>query len=159
MPLPIRKVVHGMLPTLLAGEVEAHTAEELMRSRYSAFAKQEIEYLFTSLHPDKRDQHDNRSTRKWAQRSEWLGLEIVRTEDGGIDDQHGKVEFKALYRYDGVRKVHHELAEFEKMDGKWFFVDGSAVQPETIVRDTPKIGRNTPCPCGSGKKFKKCCGK
>ena len=32
-------------------------------------------------------------------------------------------------------------------------------RPSTIKRETPKTGRNDPCPCGSGKKFKNCCGK
>lgn len=158
-PCQSGKIYAECCQPLLTGTADAKTAEDLMRSRYSAFAKLEFDYLVNTLHPDKRDQHDSRSTEKWAQQSDWLGLEIIRTEDGNIDDQHGKVEFKAFYRQDGARKVHHELAEFEKADGKWFFVDGAGVQLETVVRETPKIGRNAPCPCNSGKKFKKCCGK
>ena len=38
--------------------------------------------------------------------------------------------------------------------------DTSCCAPKTpIMRDTPKVGRNDPCICGNGRKFKKCCGK
>jgi len=144
---------------LLNGTRTAMTAEQLMRSRYSAFATMQLDYLLTTLHPDKHDQHDENATRKWAQQSDWIGLEILHTENGGSDDQSGFVEFKAHYRQAGSRKVHHEKAEFKKHQGSWFFVDGAGVQPETVVRKNPKTGRNDPCPCNSGKKFKKCCGR
>ena len=44
-----------------------------------------------------------------------------------------------------------------RIDGKWFYVDGDMVKPKPVVRDKPKVGRNEPCPCGSGRKYKKCC--
>ena len=50
-----------------------------------------------------------------------------------------------------------ERAEFEKLDGEWRFIDGHIFGPAPVKREEPKIGRNDPCPCGSGKKFKKCC--
>ena len=54
---------------------------------------------------------------------------------------------------------HHEIAEFRREDGKWVFFDGELVPQAPYVRKEAKIGRNDPCPCGSGKKYKKCCGK
>ena len=54
--------------------------------------------------------------------------------------------------------VHHELAEFRKSGDTWYFFDGKMVGPGQFTRETPKVGRNDPCPCGSGRKFKKCCG-
>jgi SEC-C motif-containing protein len=54
--------------------------------------------------------------------------------------------------------IHHEVAEFKKEEGTWFFVDGHAPKYEQVKRQGAKIGRNAPCPCGSGKKYKKCCG-
>ncbi|MGE0764675.1 MAG: SEC-C metal-binding domain-containing protein, partial [Bdellovibrionales bacterium] len=67
---------------------------------------------------------------------------------------------------------HHEVSEFRKTQhGQWLFVSGDAhthkggeghhhhhEKQQTIQRETPKIGRNDPCHCGSGKKFKKCHG-
>jgi SEC-C motif-containing protein len=59
---------------------------------------------------------------------------------------------------DGLRDRHHERATFKKQDGVWLYDDGEIV-PTTIVRSTPKVGRNDPCPCGKGLKYKQCCGK
>ncbi|MGA1523171.1 MAG: SEC-C metal-binding domain-containing protein, partial [Planctomycetota bacterium] len=50
------------------------------------------------------------------------------------------------------------MASFQKIDGRYYFVDGVIVGPGTFRREAPKVGRNDPCPCGSGKKHKKCCG-
>lgn len=135
------------------------TAVELMRARYSAYAKVETDFLLTSLHPDKRESHDPKETRDWARKSQWDRLEIIRTELGEETDDTGKVEFVAHYLLKGERTRHHELATFIKVDGEWFFDDGEGVMPQQVVRSTPKVGRNDPCPCNSGKKYKKCCGK
>jgi SEC-C motif-containing protein len=50
------------------------------------------------------------------------------------------------------------VSRFLKQDGEWYFVDGQLVAPKTEKRNQPKVGRNDPCPCGSAKKYKKCCG-
>ncbi len=142
---------------VIKGERPAATAEALMRSRYSAFAKAEPEYLEASLHPDFRSDFDADATKKWAEESEWTGLEIV-SKDGGTDnDETGVVEFIAAYRQNGRDFSHHERAEFQRVDGTWFYTDGAIVSPATVRNTTPKVGRNDPCPCGSGKKYKKCC--
>ena len=144
---------------LIKGEKAAETPEQLMRSRYSAYVKKEIDYLATSLHPDHRKDFDPKSTRDWAESAEWDKLEIVRTQNGGPDDSEGEVEFIATFTQKGKMMKHHELASFKKEEGKWYFVDGKAATPQQYVRSEPKIGRNDPCACGSGKKYKKCCGK
>ncbi len=143
---------------ILAGKARAETAEALMRSRYSAYAVGQIEYLGNTLHPDNRHDHDVDATRSWAINSEWLGLEIGATEAGGKEDTEGMVEFTATFKEKGVQRKHHEKSRFVKVEDSWYYVDGDLVAPETQVRDTPKVGRNEPCPCGSGKKYKKCCG-
>jgi SEC-C motif-containing protein len=68
------------------------------------------------------------------------------------------VEFEATYERNGLRDVHHEQAQFRRVEGQWFYEDGE-VAPKTVVRTGPKIGRNDPCPCGSGKKYKHCHGR
>ncbi|MDD3448692.1 MAG: YchJ family protein [Gammaproteobacteria bacterium] len=143
---------------IIAGERPAPTAEALMRSRYSAYATGAIDYLHESLHPDHRHDHDLEATRRWAADSEWLGLEVVRVEGGGAGDAEGRVEFRAAYREHETRRVHQEEGLFRRHEGRWFYVDGRLAAPETVRRDAPKVGRNDPCPCGSGKKYKKCCG-
>ena len=144
---------------LINGEKNAETAEALMRSRYTAYTRAEIEYLLNTLHPSKKDAYDSESLRKWSEESDWHGLEIIETEKGGEEDDTGTVEFIARYTEKGKSSEHHEIADFQKQDGKWFFYDGKAPRPTTFVRKTPKTGRNDPCPCKSGKKYKKCCGR
>ncbi|MFO8100584.1 MAG: YchJ family protein [Dehalococcoidia bacterium] len=144
---------------IIKGEQAAENPEQVMRARYSAYAKGEIDYLLSSLHPDKREDHDPEDTRRWAENAEWHQLEIVKTEDGGPEDDEGNVEFRAHFTYKGEREIHHELAHFQKEEGTWYYLEGEPVKPETYVREGPKIGRNDPCPCGSGKKYKHCCGR
>jgi SEC-C motif-containing protein len=142
---------------LIKGAHQARTAEQLMRSRYAAYVKVETDYVFATTHPDHRQGYDHEGTRQWAESSDWEGLEIVTTSKGGPEDSEGQVEFIARYREKGVKKAHHELAAFIKEDGSWFFTDGKTVPRKPLV--SVKIGRNDPCSCGSGMKYKKCCGK
>ncbi|MEW8683176.1 MAG: YchJ family metal-binding protein, partial [Candidatus Thiodiazotropha endolucinida] len=72
--------------------------------------------------------------------------------------EEASVEFIATYKEGGMVRPHHEISRFLKQDGVWYFVDGQLVAPKTEKRHQPKVGRNDPCPCGSGKKYKKCCG-
>jgi SEC-C motif-containing protein len=142
----------------ISGKVAAPTAEALMRSRYAAYAKHEIDYLMDTILEDRSGKPDPESTRRWAEESEWLGLEIISTEAGGPADERGMVEFIARYRQEGRDQEHHEVSQFVRRNGRWFFKSGR-VLTDTVVRSAPKVGRNEPCPCGSGKKYKHCCGK
>jgi SEC-C motif-containing protein len=140
----------------LAGAA-APTAEQLMRSRYTAYVRREIDYLVATHDPDSRDTVDRAATERWANESEWLGLQVLATEAGGPDDDTGIVEFVARYRNKGHELPHHERSRFRKLDGRWYYVDGEAPRKKP-VRAEVKAGRNDPCPCGSGKKFKRCHG-
>lgn len=144
---------------LIKGEQPAKTAEQLMRSRYSAYVKKEMDYLVSSLHRDHRADYDEASSREWADRAQWHGFEIVKTSQGGPDDCEGQVEFVASYTESGVRTDHHELSSFKKEGDTWYFTVGKNLPPKQVVNTAPKVGRNDPCACGSGKKSKKCCGK
>jgi len=130
-----------------------------MRSRYSAYVTGQVEYLATSLHPEHRQDMDLAATRRWSQAAQWKGLQVVSTRDGGEEDDEGEVEFVATYREKGVNKPHHERASFRRAEGRWYYVSGDIVQSAPSVHKQPKVGRNEPCPCGSGRKFKKCCGR
>lgn len=142
---------------IISGAQPAETAEKLMRARYSAYTKLKMDFVFETTHPDHRQGYDHDGTKQWAETSEWEGLEIVSTTKGGEQDTTGNVEFIARYSNNGTCHVHHESAEFKRTDGKWFFTDGVQAKPRPLVVN--KIGRNDPCSCGSGIKFKKCCGK
>lgn len=144
---------------IIIGDRPAETAEQLMRSRYSAYVMKEIDYLRTSLHPEHRADFNEKNTRTWAEGAEWHGLEILGTIDGGADDREGRVEFAVAYAEQGTKKDYRERATFSKTDGIWYLVSGEPLSAKQIVREAPKTGRNDPCTCGSGKKYKKCCGQ
>ena len=130
---------------IINGTVKAETPEALMRARYSAYATGAIDFIIDSTHSSQRENNDREEIRRWSQNSQWDGLEIIRTENGGPDR--------------GISMEHHEIAEFRRENGDWYFYDGQLVPQAPYVRKEAKVGRNDPCPCGSGKKYKKCCGK
>ena len=144
----------------LDGSRLPQTAEQLMRARYTSYTRANIPFLMDTLHPSNRNEDDERSARQWASESEWLGLDILDTSAGQAGDGEGRVEFIARFRNrKGEIQTHHELSTFVKQDGRWLFKEARAPQPAPAQRAAPKVGRNDPCPCGSGKKFKKCCEK
>lgn len=144
---------------ILTRKQKAATAEQLMRSRYTAYATGNVEWIVESQSPDGRAFVDRKATEEWSRRATWHRLEVVETKDGGAGDSEGFVDFKAYYTIADEDITHHEVASFRKEDGEWFFVDGIEVKPRPFKRFDRKVGPNEPCPCGSGKKHKKCCGK
>jgi SEC-C motif domain protein len=142
----------------ISGQEIAPTAESLMRSRYTAFTNGSIDYLFNTHHSSTKETLDRTEVENWSKDSEWEGLTIKNIEKGQEADSDGSVEFIAEFKIDGVLQKHHEKASFKKEDdGRWYFQDGK-VQNRPITRAASKVGRNDPCVCGSGKKYKKCCG-
>ncbi len=154
----------------LSNKALPETAEKLMRSRYTAFTRADMDYLKKTLAPESQSDYDSASAKEWAEKSIWKGLQINSTEKGTASDKRGIVEFTAVYEMDGKATEHHEVSQFRKNDaGQWLFVDGefhthaegeghpAHQKIEPIVRSEPKTGRNDPCTCGSGKKYKKCC--
>jgi SEC-C motif-containing protein len=136
----------------------APTAEATMRARYSAYVYNDIDYI-KDTYLDEDDDFDYNGTKRWAESSVWEGLSIKSVEKGSEEDDEGFVEFVAYYTDEnGKSSYHQEKSLFKKVDGKWMFVEGIFEGLSPITRDKPKVGRNEPCPCGSGKKFKKCCG-
>lgn len=139
----------------ISGKKKAPNAEVLLRSRYTAYTKLELDYVANTMKGSNSEQFDYEKVKTWASESEWKGLEIIKVTDNKFDNI-AWVEFKAHYNYEGKDEVMYENAEFRyTSDDGWFFVDGKI--QETVKRESKKIGRNEPCPCGSGKKYKKCC--
>lgn len=136
------------------------TAESLMRARYSAYVLKNIDFIDETQTHEKGEEFDKAEALKWAEGSEWLGLEIVKTQRGGVGDKDGVVEFIAHYKdkASGTELNHHETSLFSKTSDGWKFKEGQIKGAGPIKRIEPKVGRNDPCSCGSGKKYKKCCG-
>lgn len=141
------------------GEAKPETAQLLMKARYSAFVKNQIQFIADTHIPGTEDFSIDEA-REWATNSTWKGLKIVSAKNGLKEDKTGVVEFQALYS-DAQDKdyLHHEISTFKKVDDVWYYEDGQIVGTGPIKRSVPKVGRNEPCVCGSGKKYKKCCGK
>ncbi len=142
----------------LAGEATPDSPEALMRSRYSAYATENVDYVLATHDPDTVGEVDREGALAWARDSVWEGLEIVDTAGGGPGDDEGEVEFIARYQSEGHSVAHHERSRFRRIEGRWYYLDGDMVKPKPVVRSMPKVGRNEPCPCGSGKKYMKCHG-
>ncbi|HYQ17167.1 MAG TPA: YchJ family metal-binding protein [Polyangiaceae bacterium] len=143
---------------MLAGKALPETAEALMRARYTAYATGDIDFIFSSHDPATVGEVDRNNTEAWSKSAEWLGLEISGTEAGQANDDVGTVEFVARYKLRGVSIDHRERASFKKVGPRWVFVDGVELKGPPVRNEGPKAGRNDPCPCGSGKKYKKCHG-
>lgn len=137
---------------------KAQTAEALMRARYSAHALGKYEFLEQSTHPEFREESSPEEIKEWSSLMDWQKLEILRTVNGGPDDEVGEVDFRALYQIKGMPQELRENGFFRKENGVWYYVEGTVETPKPVRRAEPKVGRNHPCPCGSGKKYKKCCG-
>lgn len=137
--------------------MEIKTAEELMRARYQAYVDGDIEFIKNTHDPATRGNVSWEETAEWSKNSKWIGLEVLNVEAGQKEDKTGIVEFKAIYVENNREYTHHEKSLFTKKDDQWFYTGWLPLQG-TIVKEK-KVGRNDPCPCGSGKKYKACCGK
>lgn len=132
-----------------------------MRSRYSAFCEGKIDYLIATLHPSKRQVTDREALARSVSTTRWTGLRILAVDGGTEGDDTGQVEFVAYYAESGAAEHQagttrqlHERSRFVKQDDRWFYLSGDHESLPPI----PKLGRNDPCWCGSGKKLKKCHG-
>ncbi len=129
------------------GAALAATPEQLMRSRYSAYALRNEDYLLQSWHISTRPE-----SLELPPEDQWLGLEIVSAPV--VAGTQGWVEFSARFRLVGRIEQLHERSRFIYESGRWFYIDG---QLHTSAKPD-KIGRNALCRCGSGRKYKRCCG-
>ena len=105
---------------------DVETAEQLMKSRYSAFCMADGEYLHKSHHSSTRpkSKSERKEIEKWAKSVSWIKLEIINTSVGTKSDDFGTVEFKAYYLENGTTGIIHEKSTFEKENGHWVYFDG-----------------------------------
>ncbi len=141
---------------IIEGKKIAETAEMLMRSRYSAYANNNIQYILDTYAEETRPADDINELSEASKTTEWKELEVLNSTKGSKDDKTGTVEFKAHFIEGNSKQVMHELSRFVKRDNQWLYIDGS-FPTHTPAITNKVVGRNEPCHCGSGKKFKKCC--
>ena len=103
---------------ILSGKLKATTAEVVMRSRYSAYATHNADYLIATTHSSTRATHSKDEILYWATSNQWQRLEIIRVTSN-------TVEFKAFYFNPNKElQVHHEHSRFVEENGEWMYVDG-----------------------------------
>ena len=117
-----------------------------MRSRYSAYVLGLVDYIIETTLPAQQALLDRAAIQTWSQTSQWLGLEVH--EHLLISDTKASVTFTARWQEDGAEQQHTECSQFAKLNDRWFFIDPTVALPRE---------RNAACPCGSAKKYKKCC--
>ncbi|MGP4789382.1 YchJ family protein [Psychrobacter sp. 1Y11] len=133
--------------------IKAETAERLMRTRYSAFVLVKPEYIVKTTVPAQQSLLDVAAIEEWARQTPWAGLEIVR-HTPKLGKRHAQVEFKAYFDTPDGQQAHHERSTFVKVkeesnNERWCFLDPTVAMT---------VSQKQPCICGSGEKFKRCCG-
>lgn len=136
-----------------SGQTLPVTAEALMRSRFTAYALRNADYLSHTWDADRCPETIDFSREK----AEWRKLEIIETKKGGAKDGKGLVEFKAYFIQEGEEYALHEISRFIKTANRWYYLDGVVKSIAKVGLNT-NLGKNAPCSCGSGKKYKRCCG-
>lgn len=142
---------------LISGAKQAESPEQLMRSRFVAYATGNMDYVQATWHSSTRPldiTHDDSV--------QWLRLEVIKASKVNGKSGQGFVEFKAAFKNTGLQGttygLMHECSRFIMEGDCWRYVDGE--QFDTAADNTmKKPGRNEPCFCGSGRKYKKCCAK
>jgi SEC-C motif-containing protein len=135
----------------------APTAEALMRSRYTAYSLGNLDYIEKTCTGPAAQSFSRADAERSLPGTQWLGLDVKGTRQGRENDSVGTVKFTFRYRHLGQDFSHTETSSFRRIDGAWFYEQGE-FKEKSASKQTDRIGRNDPCPCGSGKKYKKCCG-
>jgi SEC-C motif-containing protein len=138
---------------VIAGRRPAATAEELMRSRFTAHVVRDFLYLHRTYLPTA---HRPYVEEPDAPKVPWTRL-VIHSHGIGSKPNTAYVDFSAYFQGERAEEAMHEKSEFQQIDGRWFFSRSVREGPAPVVSAHPKVGRNDPCPCGSGKKYKHCC--
>ena len=105
------------------GKAKPNTAEQLMRSRYSAYFFRKVDYLVETTHPDTREKGLREELQKTIHQANWSFLTILGTSRGGKEDKTGKVEFVAEYFLGPEPYELHECSRFKRYKGAWKYLD------------------------------------
>ena len=117
------------------GKAKPQTAEQLMRSRYSAYFFRKVDYLVETTHPDTRSAQLKSELEASIYHVNWAFLSILNISRGGPKDKAGKVEFVADYFQNGEPFELHEKARFKRFKGAWKYLDGKSGAPDGAQGD------------------------
>ncbi|MDI9819698.1 MULTISPECIES: YchJ family protein [unclassified Legionella] len=138
----------------ITGKQTPETPEALMRSRYTAYAMANIDYIKETMRHGALIGFQETEAKRWAKRVHWIKLHVLKSDIK--NSTTGYVEFEASF-VDGSRlKSLHEKSRFMREEGQWYYVGGTHLP---TVSTEQMISRTINCPCGSQRKFKNCHGK
>jgi SEC-C motif domain protein len=125
-----------------------------MRSRYSAFCLLKMDYIGATVQGPAQKQFNKKASYEWANSVEFTGLTVFSAEQTA---ETGFVTFEACFKDKQSQQedVIREKSEFNCIEQKWYYV--KAINDSALSQTKRKQGRNDPCHCGSGQKYKKCC--
>lgn len=126
-----------------------------MRSRFTAHVVRNYGHLHRTFLATAGTPYVEDTTADTGELS-WTRLAVHAHEMGAKPDT-AFVDFSAYYQEEGTEQVIHEKSEFQRINGEWFYTRAVRHGPAPIKSAHPKVGRNDPCPCDSGKKHKHCC--
>ncbi|MEW6995611.1 YchJ family protein [Colwelliaceae bacterium MEBiC 14330] len=138
-------------------EKRPSTAEQLMRSRFSAYATKNAQYIYDTYGELQRKNHTLTAIKSWAEQCFWLALEVHESKQNMVD-------FSAYYVLDDTLCELRERSNFALEQKQWRYLDGDII----VNTELAKVKRNEVCPCNNyptawsakkGKKFKHCCAK
>lgn len=141
------KLFKSCCQPFITGESFPETAEQLMRSRYTAYTLADIPYIEKTQSGEAAQDFHFDEAKQWASQVKWCGLNV-------LEAALNQVEYVARYIVGNKLVLLQERSQFEKIGDHWFYVSGTLVPHQAIT-----LKPNQPCLCGSKKKFSQCCGK
>ncbi|AUR51314.1 YchJ family protein [Aquella oligotrophica] len=100
------------------------TPEQLMRSRYTAYTMANIDYIVKTMQGKPLVAYDQKESTLWAQSVIWQKLEVLNSS---MNNDQGVVEFKAYYNDANRNVILHEISQFRRKDGRWYYIDGEII--------------------------------
>jgi len=137
---------------IISQQARASTPEVLMRSRYTAYALNKADYIYSTYASATRQTQSIEDICNWAKQTKWLSLTVHQTKNSS---PYPSVLFTAVYIHDNKHCSMTEESRFVMEDDCWFYLDGDIKEHKELAT----VKRNDPCPCQSKKKFKHCCGR
>ena len=124
-----------------------------MRSRFTAHVARDWAHLHRTVLETAREPYDPGNEPK---PTDWRRL-VIHAHEAGAKPDTAFVDFTAYFQEGDAEQALHEKGEFQRVEGVWYYTRPVRQGPAPLKAAQAKVGRNDPCPCGSGKKHKQCC--
>lgn len=120
-PCGSQKPYEACCAPYLSGKEEAPTPEALMRSRYTAYTMGDLDYIERTMKEKALMRFNKTAAKTSLEGTTWLHLTVIASTEEG---DRGTVQFMATFKHHGQDGVLHEVSQFKRIDGKWYYTDG-----------------------------------